>query len=127
MTGRNGKQGTPLPPGLYWTRRGWFTLPLEVRRMYWRETDYNRKPPSPEFMARLPQVLADALREVEDDKREIAAATAAARELLHQARRPPCEDCLRPASPCRKRCLRSMGVVDRSEPETIRRNPTSIW
>jgi hypothetical protein len=86
----------------------WFDLPLEVRRMYWRETDYNRRPPSQEFMARLPQLLADALREVENDKREFAAELAAGLKLLSQAREPPCEQCLRPASPCKERCLRSM-------------------
>jgi hypothetical protein len=110
MTGRNGKQATPLSPGLYWTARGWFSLPLKIRQLWWRETNYNRKPPSPEFMARLPQALADALREVEDDKREKAADTAKAREFLRQAQQPPCKQCLRPASPCKDRCLRSMLV-----------------
>ena len=82
---------------------------LSIRRLWWCETDYNRRPPSPEFMARLPQLLADAQREVENDKRERVAAAAVARELLHQARKPPCEQCLRPASsPCTERCLQSM-------------------
>jgi hypothetical protein len=69
---------------------------LSIRRLWWRETDYSRRPPSPEFMARLPQLLADAQREVENDKRERAADAARARELLRQARKPPCEQCLRP-------------------------------
>jgi hypothetical protein len=34
--------------------------------------------------------------------------TACAREFLRQIRKPPCEQCLRPASPCRERCLRSI-------------------
>jgi hypothetical protein len=110
----------------------WFELPLfherdrrhlSIRRLWWRETDYNRKPPSEEFLAQLPQLLAAAKLELEADKREIAAELAAGRELLRQARRPPCEDCLRPESRCRVRCLRSMGVTDRPEPETVRRNP----
>jgi hypothetical protein len=101
----------------------WFDLPIEVRRMYWRETDYNRRPPSPEFMARLPELLAVEQAKVEDDKRELAAELAAGLKLLRQAREPPCEQCLRPHAPCRVRCLRSIGVTDRPESETIRRNP----
>lgn len=76
--------------------------------MWWRETDYNRKPPSQEFMMRLPQLLPAAKIEAENDKREIAADIAVGRELLSRAQRPPCEECLRPASPCKVRCLRSM-------------------
>jgi uncharacterized protein DUF3310 len=86
----------------------WFELPLSIRRLWWKETDYNQRSPSPEFMLQLPQFLAAAQIEVENDKREIAADTTAALALLHQARQPPCEDCLRPASPCKERCLRSM-------------------
>jgi hypothetical protein len=95
----------------------WFELPLfherdrrhlSIRHLRWRETDYNRKPPSEEFLAQLPQLLAAAKLELEADKREIAADTAAARELLRQARQPPCEQCLRPESPCKLRCLRSL-------------------
>lgn len=59
-------------------------------------------------MARLPQVLAAAQLELQKDKREIATDTARVSELLGQARRPPCEQCLRPASPCKERCLRDL-------------------
>ena len=59
-----------------------------------------------------------------DDEREAVAATASERELLRQAEaRRPCEQCLRPETPCHVRCLRSLGVVERPEPETIRRKP----
>jgi hypothetical protein len=77
----------------------WFSLPcfherdrqhLSIRALWWRETDYNRHAPSPEFMARLPRLLADAQREVANDKRERVAYAAEARELLLQA----CEQCL---------------------------------
>ena len=53
---------------------------------------------------------------------DIAVDTAAAREVLRQAEaaRRPCEQCLR-QPPCRVRCLRSLGVAERPEPETIRR------
>jgi hypothetical protein len=86
----------------------WFELPIKIRRLWWRETDFNRKPPSPEFMERLPPVLAAAKLELENDKREIAADVAHAHELLSQARKPPCESCLRPAAPCQRRCLRPL-------------------
>jgi len=86
----------------------WSDMPVSVRQQWWRETDYSRKPPSPEFLERLPQLLAAAKREAENDKPEIAAAVAAARELLSQARKPPCESCLRPAAPCQRRCLRPL-------------------
>jgi Protein of unknwon function (DUF3310) len=101
----------------------WFELPLSIRRMWWKETNYNRKPPSEDFTTRLPQLLAAVQVEIENDKREIAADTARARELLSRAQQPPCEQCLRPEAPCCVRCLRSMGVADRPEPETIRHNP----
>jgi hypothetical protein len=86
----------------------WFDLPLEVRRMWWRETDYSRSP-SQEFTV-LPEFLASEQAKRENDKRECAAAVAAACELLRQAeaQRPLCEQCLRPAPPCAIRCLRSL-------------------
>src|SRR5262245_1328904 len=86
----------------------WDKLPLAVRRMWWRETDYSRRPASPEFMAQLPQLLADEQAKVEAIKCEIADATARACVLLSEARQLPCKQCLRPASPYRERCLRSM-------------------
>jgi hypothetical protein len=86
----------------------WDKLPLEVRRRWWRETGYNRLPPSPEFAARMPELLAAEQPKLENKKREIVADSAHAHELLSRARRPPCEQCLRPASPCKLRCLRSM-------------------
>jgi hypothetical protein len=52
------------------------------------------------------------------NKREIAADVAPAREFLRQARKPPCEQCLRPASPCKERCLRSM-LRRRARHETL--------
>jgi hypothetical protein len=86
----------------------WSDMPVPVRRQWWRETDYSREPPSQEFLRQLPELMAAAKLELEADKREIAADTAAARELLRQARQPRCEDCLRPPPGCGERCLRSM-------------------
>jgi hypothetical protein len=86
----------------------WRELPIKFRQRCWKETDYGRRPVSETFKARLPQLIADAIREVENDKREIAADVAHARELVRQARQPPCESCLRPAAPCQRRCLRSL-------------------
>ena len=35
----------------------WFELPLYVRRMWWRETDYNWLPPSPDLLASIAVIL----------------------------------------------------------------------
>lgn len=98
----------------------WFDLPRQrgregrkarearFRRLWLKATDYGRHPPSQEFMARLPELLAAAQLEDEADKREDEADIARARELLSQVRKPPCESCLRPAAPCQRRCLRPL-------------------
>jgi hypothetical protein len=86
----------------------WQKVPLKVRQLWWRETDYSRRPPSPEFIALLPEALAEAQAELENERREITADISRAREFLRQVRQPPCELCLRPASPCRLRCLRAV-------------------
>jgi hypothetical protein len=119
----------------------WFDLPRPQEksaprpdRAWWKETDYGRKPPSPEFMARLPQLIADAQRELENEKREIAADVARAHEFLVACWRqqPPlhghvdhlgrgCAQCLRPASPCTERCLRSKLHPD--DPRSNARTP----
>jgi hypothetical protein len=31
-------------------REEWFRLPLELRRRWWRDTDYGKRPPSPEMV-----------------------------------------------------------------------------
>jgi hypothetical protein len=86
----------------------WRELPIKFRLRWWEETNYGRKPPSPEFVAALPQLLTDAQVESENEKRVIVVDVAHARELLRQARKPPCESCLRPAAPCQRRCLRPL-------------------
>src|SRR5262245_51855116 len=100
----------------------WKKLPLGIRQRWWRETNYNRLPPSAEFMERLPQLLANEQAKADEEKQEIKAAVARAREILADAwrRQPPlhsgrvdhlgrgCAECLRTASPCQVRCLRSM-------------------
>jgi len=35
------------------TREEWFRLPLELRRCWWRDTDYGKRAPSPEMIAAL--------------------------------------------------------------------------
>jgi hypothetical protein len=104
----------------------WCDLPLEVRRAWWQATSYGQHEPSPEFMASLPALRASAESKPRETKHEIASDIAAAQKLLERAPLPPCEQCLRPHSPCRLRCLRSMGVTGRPEPETARRNLSSI-
>jgi hypothetical protein len=85
----------------------WNKLPIEFRRKWWRATDFNQHPPSPEFEAQMPELLAVEQALEINRRRKIAADTARAREFLardHQR----CGECLRPASPCERRCLRSM-------------------
>lgn len=35
------------------TREKWFRLPLELRRRWWRDTDYGKRAPPPEMIAAL--------------------------------------------------------------------------
>jgi hypothetical protein len=92
----------------------WNTLPsspskTKFRGKWWKATDYGRHPPAPEFVARMSELLAAAQAERESDRREALAATARLTELMRQAQaRRPCEQCLRPASPCEARCLRAI-------------------
>lgn len=37
-------------------REEWFKLPLEVRKIWWSDTDYGRHEPSPEMLAVLEKV-----------------------------------------------------------------------
>jgi hypothetical protein len=93
-------------------------LPLPVRKAWWRETDYGRKEPTPEFLGRLPELVATEEAKRDKVQAEVAADTAAARTLLsHAAQQLPCETCLRPQAPCRVRCLRSLGTAPR--PQTL--------
>jgi hypothetical protein len=97
----------------------WDKLPLAFRQKWWKATGYG------EHFRHLPheaRLLADEQAKLEADKREIAADTARTHEFLlaswrqqpplhsgrvdHLGRR--CEQCLRPASPCKERCLQSM-------------------
>jgi len=34
----------------YFTRATWFALPYALRRRWWQETEYGRKPPSKELL-----------------------------------------------------------------------------
>jgi hypothetical protein len=104
----------------------WRDLPVRIRQQWWEATDYNRHPPAPEFAVGMPELLAVEQANLETTKREIAADIARARELLTDCWRqqPPlqgqvdhlgrgCSECLRPTSPCKERCLRS--VLQRPE------------
>jgi dCTP deaminase len=86
----------------------WFKLPIDTRRRWWRRTKYNRRPPSAKFMAWLPRFLTHDQAKADKNKRARAAELAAGRALLSRAQQPPCEQCLRPWSPCQVRCLRSI-------------------
>lgn len=37
------------------TRARWFSLPLELRQRWWRETDYGRQPPSDDLVQAIEQ------------------------------------------------------------------------
>jgi hypothetical protein len=39
--------------GKYFCPEHWYTLPLELRQRWWRETDYSKNPPSPELTAEI--------------------------------------------------------------------------
>lgn len=91
----------------------WDKLPLAFRRKWWKATDYGRRPDK--HLPAEAKVLAADLAALKADKREAVADTAAARELLRQAEAQwPCEQCLRPASPCQVRCLRVL-MQERSQ------------
>jgi hypothetical protein len=63
-----------------WTREEWFALPLEVRQLWWRDTDYNKRAPSPEMLG-----ILEGVRRGED------VATAVSR--LHEPLIAPCNRC----------------------------------
>jgi hypothetical protein len=77
-----------LPPPVLPNIHGvsWFDLPKSIRQIWWRETGYGRHPPSPEFMASLPELIAVEHTRREDDKREAAAETVRTLAELRQAR-----------------------------------------
>jgi hypothetical protein len=60
----------------------WDKLPPGFRQQWWEATDYGRHEPSPELAARMPELLAAARLEAENDKRELAADTDRAVEVL---------------------------------------------
>ena len=41
----------------YFCPEHWYALPLELRRRWWRETDYSKNPPSPELTAEINRTL----------------------------------------------------------------------
>jgi hypothetical protein len=102
----------------------WDKLPKRFKQRWWKATEWGQHPPSPEDLARLPELLAVDQAELENDKREIATDTAWGVERSRQAQaRRPCELCLRPASPCQERCLRLM-LLPTWETSTDARPPT---
>jgi hypothetical protein len=105
----------------------WFELPLKFRRAWWRATDRGRHLPLPGSELMLLVILAAAQIQLktETDRCEIAAATARACEVLDEARQSSCfkspdldDACLRPASPCRARCLRALFELLPPPPES---------
>jgi hypothetical protein len=86
----------------------WSKLPREFRQAWWEATDYGQHPPPPEFMAWAPQLLAIKQAKRENLQRQIAAENAARSAWLKKFPPAPCEQCLRPASPCEIRCLRAL-------------------
>jgi hypothetical protein len=86
----------------------WFELPKYFRRRWWRRTRYGQRPSTVKFMAWAPRFLAHNQIKADKDKRKLAAELAAGLALLRRAQPPPRKQCLRPQSPCQKRCLRSL-------------------
>ena len=39
--------------GIPMTKEQWFALPLELRQRYWKDTDWGKKPASPEMVAEI--------------------------------------------------------------------------
>jgi hypothetical protein len=65
----------------------WFRLPLEVRNMWWRDTNYGERPPSPEMVEVLDKVRRGVWRQ--DAGNEDDPADAQARDIwLHKEREP---------------------------------------
>jgi len=48
--------------GKYFTREDWYVLPLDLRQWWWKETDFDKKPPG--------ELLMTAVREALKNKRE---------------------------------------------------------
>lgn len=48
----------PNADGSWMTREQWFSLPLALRQRWWVETDFDRRPPSPELRREVERVLA---------------------------------------------------------------------
>jgi hypothetical protein len=46
------------PRDVKYTRAQWFSLPIELRRRWWTETNFGHRPPSPE----LQHAVAEALQ-----------------------------------------------------------------
>jgi hypothetical protein len=65
----------------------WDKLPPSFRQKWWKASDCGQHPPPPEFMARIPELLAVEQAKLDADKREAVAATARAHEVLRHRRR----------------------------------------
>jgi hypothetical protein len=67
----------------------WDKLPKRFKQRWWKATEWEQHQPSPEDLARLPELLTVDQAELENDKREIAADTARALEYVARRHRPP--------------------------------------
>jgi len=47
--------------GIEMTKGDWFSLPLELRQRYWKDTDWGNRPASPEMVAEIKRALEEAL------------------------------------------------------------------
>jgi hypothetical protein len=55
----------PDTPLSFWgprLRKDWFSLPLSIRQRYWKETDYDTKPPSEDLTVAIDRYIKRQLK-----------------------------------------------------------------
>ena len=59
------KLRTPQESNGYFTRAEWYTLPLNWRQLWWKETNYDRGPPSQQLLDEIRAALTTTKQEAE--------------------------------------------------------------
>jgi hypothetical protein len=52
-------------------RAFWFKLPLKLRKRYWRETEYGKRPPSAELLAAIREAISNATEDGDASPRRL--------------------------------------------------------